>query len=584
MTSRPEPPFAITFSILRAGGFLPVPALRPFVIDAELAEPVCAFDEFEHLRVQFDCAAPEAVLTLEGFEKEIRAGSTADVVSNADHELDAYPWYPGIYELRVSTGGRLWYGLFHIRPRHLPGLDDLERLRHDLEALVAGLSLDLSLNRGYMGRHRAQPRAGAPPLRLGQLSLLKQALSAAEPALRHIAQAPQRRLGREHAVVPWQHARRLDGPSLRWLARGQGLRQGQAISGSPWSGGGGAVLAPRAVPSIDTYENRVVAFILGVFHDRAHHLLAALEQDLVIVKEDLRLARANGWSTHMLAERYVGYQRTLRLVQEAAATLTEQRRQPWLAGVGRLDRPPRPTAILRRDPRYRTLFQWYRRLAGALVRVDTGDAAFALRAKRTSMLYEYWCLLRMIDLLGGIGFSLQGGWLSQQLRRLTRDRLVPVIPAGAEFELVGPGERRLLVVYDRELPQTVAAAVAAGQAFYIASNRNRPDIRIDLFQAGRYQRSLVFDAKYSRASSIWDEHRYGERMAQLQSYVYNLFHVVHPGRQIVRAAVALYPGRGADPEWQEREAGRIALARLAPGGDNAELLRRLREFVGEAPP
>jgi len=572
----PAEPFHLSLTVERNTGLQPVPMWRPFALDPDRAEVVCAVDEFDHVYLTFDSPDPEALLTVEGVEREFRPGASRDLAGLDGHESD-YPWYPGSYAITVQAGGRLWHGLLQIRPRHLPHLDDLERLRHDLEGLLQGLSLDLNLQRGYIGRYRARPRGGEPALRLGQLWLLKQALAEVEPALQQIAFAPQRRLEREHAVVPWHQARRLDGASFRWLARGTWLPHGQAPPGAAWHGTAGAVLAPQPVTSYDTYENRVVAFILDRFAQRADELAAALARDIALVQGELQLANTHRWNPSLLEERLANYQRLLRQVQETAALFRRQRRLPWFDRVSPLAAAPRPSMLLLQDPRYRTLYGWYRRLAGTLVRVDTADAAFAVRAKRTSLLYEYWCLFRIMDLLSSLGFHTAGGWLVERLRSLNRDRLVPVVPPGAVFELTA-GERMLRIVYDRELPQTSAIARDQGLELYIASARNRPDIRIDLYRSGRYLRSLVLDAKYSRASSIWDDHRYGERMAQLQSYVYNLFHVNHPGRQIVRTAIALYPGR-YEPDWQEREGGRVALARLAPGVRNEVLYNSLRDFA-----
>jgi len=580
MTSRPDT-FRIAATLLLGDvGARPLPLRHALTADPLEPPVVLEWQEFDRVQLVLESPDEEAVLELEGYDQPIPAGTRRTIPLLSDTALDAYPWYPGDYELWVTVGGTTWHGLFRVRPRHLD-VDQLAQLRQDLERVVAGLTLDVTLRRGYHGAAASDLQtAGVDRVRLRQLSLLQQAARAVSPALAHIAQEPQRRLGREYAVVDWHRSQRLDGKSFRWLARGEWLRDPRAIPDAGWNRVPRAVLAPMPSQSHDTYENRVVRFVLQALLARARTLGRALETDLQAVQREAAEAESRGWNASLVREQEAGYRRLQPVVADVEKELAGLLATPFLSEVGTLSGAPSPTTTLLKDGRYRTLFRWYQQVEEALVTVDTGEQ-FQMRTKRTATLYEYWCLFRTIELLGELGFQLTDGDLGLRLREANRERLIPVIEPGSVFWLQDGRGRRLRVAYDQVLPVTQDEALERGFDVYIANQRNRPDIRIDLMAGAEPVRCLVLDAKYRRLSAIWNR-SHNEVIYQLLSYAGNLYYVRRPRVPLTQVAVALYPGAGGDPAWQTREDGGIALARMAPYRPTEELKRCFERFVGDA--
>lgn len=576
MTSRPDS-FRVSAFLCRPSGDHPLVLLDAFTTDPEQAAVVLEWTELDRVRLRLESADESAVLTLEGCEIQVPAGAQRSIPGPLELQDDTYPWYPGDYQIQVRGEGTVWYGLFRVRPRHL-AVDQLARLRQDLEQVVAGLTLDVLAQRGYRGAEPEDAAAAPGGLRLRQLTLLRRALQEVAPVIRQIEREPQRQLGRRYGVVAWHQAQRLDGKSFRWLARGEWMRDGKAAPAG-WNQPPRAVLAPAVSQSCDTYENRVVRFILERFAARARLLQSALETDLEGAEREAAVALRRGWASSELEQRRESYRALQPRVAEVANGFNHLVHRPFLAGVAALQGFPVPTTILLKDARYRVLYGWHRKVEEGLVTVDTGEL-FQMRTKRTSKLYEYWCLLKVVELFGQLGFRLADGDFGLRLREANRDRLVPVIEPGSVFLLKDGQGRRLRIVYDQELPVTQERAQEVGSDLYIANPRNRPDIRVDLLDGARPLRCLVLDAKYRRLANIW--HRAQQDVIyQLLSYSTNLYHVSQPRIPLTQVAVALYPGADGDPDWQTREAGSIALGRMAPGHAAAELQACFRRFVGD---
>lgn len=204
-----------------------------------------------------------------------------------------------------------------------------------------------------------------------------------------------------------------------------------------------------------------------------------------------------------------------------------------------------------------------------------------LELRSVSELYEGWCLVQLVEMVEELGFALQPGPHARLVGRPAREGAVPQAPPGAEWLFRARNGHLLRLVYNGELPHTQLAARSRRQEFFAATTHHRPDFRLDLLVGNTCVRSLVFDAKRRRAGSLWDEAGYSGTMHQLHGYAFGIRHRDRPLEPVVRAAIALYSGHGADPLWLELEGGSIVLARLAPGLPNPRLLARLRRFVEE---
>lgn len=565
--SSPLNPFRITLAVFSGGRWRQVGALGEWRPDLNEAVTLWQVREQERFRINFEAGPRDAQLWMEGLEKVLRPTESLVVPDLSEVGGDLYPWYPGTYAMRIAWGDRTAYALFEVEPKEMES-DEMQLLRADLERLVGGLTLDLSTH-GYT---RVETAGGAGAIH--QLSLLRQAAAELRPVLRQIEAEPQRALGRAYDLLPLHRARRLDGRSFRWLARGEWIRHERAAAAGS---GPQMVLAPRPEPSYDTEENRVIAWILSRLEGRSRQLAEALGRENAALAEERRSYEVKGWATAEIRQREVAYRGMEQLAGRLWREFGGYRRRPYLAAVGALTGLPRPTVTLQKDSRYRQVYAWYQRLERA---ADDAQAGAPQHAKRSSLLYEYWALLRLIQLLAEEGFHLQGGRFAEQLRRANRDRIVPVIPPEETFWLARSDGRRVAVTYEGSIPRTRQEAITAGAPLYLMASHNRPDFRLDAYDGEAYIGSILADAKYSPAWNIWSEREYGRAMPQLQAYATALRHVGAPRDPATLVVLALYPGRGQNELPAELEGGLIHLVPLRPGLPLDSLQAQVRRLVG----
>lgn len=565
--SLPLNPCRVSLAVYSGGRWRPVIASGHWQSDAKRATTLWQVREQDRLRIALEAGPRDAALWIEGLDLTLRPTQEVVVPNSAEVAGDLYPWYPGAYALTLSWGDRTAHGLLEVHPKEMSEAG-LQLLRADLEQLVGGLTLDLS-TQGYT-------RVGTPGGEgaLHQLSLLRQAAEELRPVLRQIEAEPQRALGRAYDLLPLHRARRLDGRSFRWLARGEWIRHERAAAAGE---GPERILAPRPEPSYDTEENRVIAWILSRLEGRSRHLAEALGREIATLAEQRRSFTEKGWATGEIRQREIAYRGMEELAGRLWREFSGYRKRPYLAQVGALTGLPRPTVTLQKDSRYRQVYAWYQRLERA---VDGAPDGGAQHVKRSSLLYEYWVLFRLLQILTSLGFHLEGGRLAEQLKRANRDRVIPVIPEEETFWLSRSDGWRAAVTYEGQLPRTEQEAKVGGSALYLMAPNNRPDFRIDLYDGEAYKGSILADAKYAPAWNIWSEREYGRSMPQLQAYATALRRLGAPRTPATLVVLALYPGRGSDELPAELEGGLIHLVPLRPGLPCDTLQAQLRRLVG----
>jgi hypothetical protein len=572
--SLPLNAFRVTLAVQSSGRWRQQIATGTWSADAADAVVLWQVRERDRLRIAFEAGPPGSQLWMEGLEGILRPGESLLIPTQEDLESDLYPWYPGAYSIRVASGDQLLWGMLEVQPKELSA-GGLQDLRADLEQLVAGLTLDVS-TRGYM-----RVEGGGGEGALHQLSLLRQAAEELRPVLRQIEAEPLRALGRAYDLLPLHRARRLDGRSFRWLARGEWIKHegAAAVAGD----GPQVLLAPRPQPSYDTEENRMIAWVLSRLAGRARRIAEALGRELAAVVEQRQAFEAKGWAIGELRQREEGFRAIERLAVRLCREFDGQRRRPYLEEVGPLSGLPRPTITLQKESRYRQVYAWYQRLERAANELPPSEQGARMQVKRTSLLYEYWSLFRLLHLLASLGYRLEGGRLADQLLRANRGRLIPVIPEGETFWLSGPNGGRIAVTYDGPMDRTRTQAIAHGSPLYLMSSHNRPDLRLDLYREDQYRGSILADAKYAPAWNVWSEREYGKAMPQLQAYATGLRHVDAPRQPATLFVLALYPGRGGSELPTELEGGLIHLVPLRPGLALDQLHAQLRRLVGDEP-
>lgn len=400
---------------------------------------------------------------------------------------------------------------------------------------------------------------GAPGLPSGRerLALLESALPVIERAVRQIAVAPRTTL---RAEVRERPAERVKRPAQREIP--SALRRYAPLRSS-------SAFFPPLLPetallaSVNTPENRYVAVLLREWQRdlRFLHALAEWEEETPLVARAAEL------------------EARLRRLEAVESRELEDESQP-------LQYPPPgarlPNDAVLRDPRYRALYDVYRRYR-RLLGYAWDAPTLLLPPRETWRLYEMWCFFRVVAALRALGFRALGG----DAVRLRQGRLSILLEKGQasrlEFRVesresgVGrrvsprslPPDSRLLLFYNRAFPSAAAGSREAASRTHTMI----PDICLEC--AGRL---LLLDPKYHAYGAREEEQESAERRGtaddesiHIHRALYddlNRMHayrdaIVRDGQPVVDGAWCLYPG---DKEEGESVIAYPAITRRQPFG------------------
>ncbi len=484
-----------------------------------------------------------------------------------DRRGSGYPWIPGNYRIEVRWQGRSYYTVVEVRPKDL-SRDQLRLMREELERWVVGLTLDIVRRNQGMGRTVLD--AQLPP-RFYQYQLLERHFPKISAALQDIVRKPKHEVRKVHRVVRAETTHHRDERSYRWRHSAAGY----ARNGASASGRARFVLAPDSEVHYDLPENRWIRRIVSDLMATIDDIVAALER---LMHPDDKVRR----QVEREKERQLAAIR--RLQSRLRAVLTE----PVFRQVADVAGPLPLTPAMQRDGRYRALYRFWSDLKSHFD-PHTG-ASFAYQWKKTDLLWEYWVFVRVIEALKQLGFTPTGGWVFEQPWKFPDRVYIPTIPEGTRVTLERGGER-IDVFYADKLPTFRDEAVAAGARLYALGRHNWPDIRLDYYENGVYQYSLIGEAKYRKLRTMVpsaverNPARWQGTIEQLRAYRDAVYLVDDGSRRPVDEVFVLYPGDEENPLIYASPV-EITFVQLVPGRPDThfvELLAQRWPIVTGAP-
>ena len=311
-------------------------------------------------------------------------------------------------------------------------------------------------------------------------------------------------------------------------------------------------------PQVDTVENRFVKFTLK-----------SISQT---IKRFVKVCR--GHTT--VSEVFVND------LESRGKVLSKIMRKPFFAGVGRFTGFRQENMVLQRKQGYAEIYASWLMLQRTL---DTTQRGFSVGHRPISALYEFWCFLRMADILEkDYGVAMPTGRIEGA--RVYEDLFDEPDPDKIDLKtlsaLTYEYPEKDGVVVKLLYQQNYGKEGATGDLAYY--NPQRPDIVL-VIQRGKDTFTYLFDAKYridtrdgkdaSPAEPINDMHRYRDAILyRSQEDDHKL------SRQIIGAYV-LYPGRPVPDSYDYAELIKkenIGAIPLLPGEEGGAALKL---FIGE---
>ena len=354
----------------------------------------------------------------------------------------------GFSDLIIQANGREVLSVrVEVYPTKISYKEDYQAMMADINNMVSESVLDF-MKKTYQvfvpdHKHKDVPAVFFTIL----LSIYDKYLRAAK----RILAVPHHKLITEHEVMPHYKAGRIDTRSVKWLQK-----HPEQIRRSDTGIQADKIFAVRKQITYDTQENRLVKFMLKATVKRIddfkrRYILSSQQPDEQV------LAGATKMS-----------QELLRLLGAS-----------WLSNVSEYSASKSMSLVFGMAPGYRELYKYYLMLQNG---ISVGGDVFHMSVRDTAQLYEYWCFIKLYDILRS-HYTLKSPDIIKVDRKGVTIDLVKGKPSKVTFLNTKTGERIYLAYNPSEIAtQTIS---------------QRPDNVLELEKKGSGSTyKYVFDAKY----------------------------------------------------------------------------------------
>ena len=236
----------------------------------------------------------------------------------------------------------------------------------------------------------------------------------------------------------------------------------------------------------------------------------------------------------------------------------------------------------------------YQELRQESVKIQWSEG-YAYSQKRSEKLYEIWCFVKDCRFLirEEIGFEPQG-WIFDEF---SEGRvLIPELLSGTVVEFV-KGEFRIKLHYDEPLCRQLEDTTKENQPVFTKGRHYRPDIRMDLYREDVYWSTIIFEVKYRKIQSIFQDKTKKQNRDtksfcenQIRGYKNELHSKYCRGLDENFVLRKLNP---VDRVWVlnpthhegniiDKEEEGIKLIQLIPGKNHQKIILELKEEISEA--
>lgn len=466
-----------------------------------LADLALAGDFYEWQPIEIGCAPQPGVV---GARLRVGDADLGAPVTTLGDPNWRWRWNPQHAVGRFTAALELLFGnqtiateSFELRivPRKL----DVERY----EALILAVQRDAyaivyALSGGREGASLQPPSLGQRSLVEEYYTLVERHVSEALALVKQIAARPHQTLRSQPRVATLPEIDRLDGAALAEAVRGPlddlpddlvpslqtALRSPERTQGGPLPR---LVRTTRSTASQDVIEHRllkhvlhVLAWRLGFVREMIRREIQRRQRNAQVLEESSALAMFEAWNKRCAS--------ALRALRQALA-------HPLLEAVGPLHALAGPTHLMRREPRYRRLYELYRQLR-AVPFIALDSPTLWLPIQELPLLYEQWCALQTIKALLPLGEIVE-----QAL--VTRDdsgndparssRWTLRLRQNTPLLILRHDDSRLSAFYQRRYQPQPAASTRLGALDPFV---RIPDIVIETTRTDDPAHALIFDAKY----------------------------------------------------------------------------------------
>lgn len=253
-------------------------------------------------------------------------------------------------------------------PSKLSYKDDYEAIRNDINEMVEAAAIDF-INSTYSLGTISSTRNDVPAI---FFTLICQLFDKYYKSTKIIMQKPNHKLLKEHTVVSNHKLKQTDGKTVLWLTKHP--EQAKQVDGKYLVN---KILGVRKKVTYDTVENQLVKFMLTTTVKR---LLKFKRMYLSSFKDPDKSA------DNAVFDR----------IDYMIAKLNGQLNNPVFAEVSKIKTLNTMSLVFQMAPGYRDLYRYFQLIQRG---ISFSGEVYSFSVKETSTLYEYWCFIKLVNIM-----------------------------------------------------------------------------------------------------------------------------------------------------------------------------------------
>ncbi|MCX7903514.1 MAG: nuclease domain-containing protein [Caloramator sp.] len=440
---------------------------------------------------------------------------------------------PGDHLIRIFYKGNYYYNIYSVNPRHVNELQ-LQFIRDYVNSRMEGISYNLNtfaqINRIKKNIIKSNYINVIKIYKENFLKLIK--------LLDEIIKSPLTEL--EKAYMKGQNVKKQDLKTIRFSGRRNG----------------GERLEIKKIPTLNSRENKILkAMLLNIYMEL---------RDLETFLNEHKEVKGNFNDYNLLIK-------DLRYMKNLLSKYID-----FFVDVDSTNKVVPLKSILM-NSKYGKIYKLYRKF------IDYKNY-YQPNFKTTDLLYEYFVLLVVLDIIKELGFNLE----DSDYKNLLKNKLNDEIPSGTGA-IFTRGNLRLEVWYEKELYSLYHEALKNGSGFYTHASNKLPDIRIDFYKNDKYIKSYIIEVKYRRFGYLWSDLENNETMVQIKNYRMTIQYIskdLEKPISPIEKVIVIYPGQVDMGVLVEKEFGNYLFLQLKPKDASTimgydELKKIIKELINE---
>lgn len=493
-----------------------------------------------------------------------------------------FPLIPGVYKIKVDWEGTEYYSQILIKPNNLE-IEEHNQMIQEIELHAKGLARDWIKKNSSLDILKDVNSIDPTYLDFAAILLKKELII--KKAMHVVLNNAYTDLEKEYALIPVTKSRKIDHKSLRLsqiknsssLYNLRSFNEGEIYSYS----------------MNDMYDNNVNYYLLKVIKEFQRVLnLAKLDIIELMKYLEAELVQLKRYKKgHNIGENIKISSREKQLVKVDKFGEEIDAFNRMLMGsinnsfLRNLKIPPKVMLSQQfiKTPGYNNFYRVYKLISGKLD--NQVEDLYDYTWKSSEVLYEYWCFIKIIEMLMELEFKPTEGWIFS-VSSESIGISIPAIPDDT-FVVFEKDNIKLKLIFNSAIGKSPEKAEKLGSPYWTRSSRNKPDFRLDVYENNTFMKTIILDSKYSPANRVWNKKyinssNQSKVVEQLKMYVNMIIKVNTRNEHVVDEVIALCPTNIEDDKLLEMDNNHlVTIATLKPGMKNDDLRDRLKSLILE---